>query len=456
MLLVVAFTVGLLTPLVTLVIGATYVQFDLALGTSTLGTDVLMILLILFLLGGAGATLSVDAWIVRRWPRSAIGRMLASVYRIIGLPGAAQLRVYLFLAFAAYGVVSLSALLFHVDDARWQSGDTVEMMLTNPYLSRLHGVFHSLEVATPGGFHAASTVAVVLQTVFQAGMILLIRWVWGYRFVVAYGLLFILLSLVALELSYLPFLELCLWALLFTRTQTEPVLLLRRAFRRIGVLPVSTASRHVAGLPAAGVRKPLLIAEVARVQPTRLTGTIAVAALLTYGLFVVTRPQVMTLMNEVSGFKVQGFLGPPSSMKTLKRIGLEQPNVFNISDLSMGNHWAVIWEREAGGRRRLVPYSAEGGERLGYLRSDIVYFGNSLRWHRMMIGVDPVSSSRPGGRPYELIRKILDYDYRRQGYNGPHTYTVELFEAPLTDLSLTPSERNRSRKVFQYSTVVTG
>ena len=222
MVLLVAFTIGLLTPLVTLVIGATYVQFDLALGTSTLGTDVLLILLILFLFGGAGATLSLDAWIVGRWPRSLSGRILASMYRIIGLPGAAQLRVYLFLAFAAYGLVSLSALLFHLGDARWQAGYTVEMMLTNPYLSRLHGVFHSLEETTPGGFHAASTVAVVLQTVFQAGMILLIRWVWGYRFVVAYGLLFILLSLVALQLSYLPFLELCLWALLFTRTQPSP------------------------------------------------------------------------------------------------------------------------------------------------------------------------------------------------------------------------------------------
>ena len=66
----------------------------------------------------------------------------------------------------------------------------------------------------------------------------------------------------------------------------------------------------------------------------------------------------------------------------LRNHGLESPNVFNRTDLSMSEHWPILYRYSDSGEPELVPFNGPDGERLAYHRYDELYFGNSVRWRR--------------------------------------------------------------------------
>jgi hypothetical protein len=104
--------------------------------------------------------------------------------------------------------------------------------------------------------------------------------------------------------------------------------------------------------------------------------------------------------------------------------GLVEPDVFNHTDLSMGDRWAVI-ERRDGERWDLVPFNGPAGERLDYHRSDLLCFSNSIQWRRAMIYVmDLEAYHRPGGGGYDYARRMALYDHRRHGGSGIYRVTL--------------------------------
>jgi predicted DCC family thiol-disulfide oxidoreductase YuxK len=205
--LITLFILGLGTPLVTLGLLITYEQIDERLGTPTLGTQVFTLMLTFFLLAGAGSHVSVDA---------RLGRRVRWLYAL-GRPDARQLTILLFGLFVGYALISLAALFHHMADEYWRHGDTIAVLLTSPYLSRIWEPMRALQEFWPWGVDAFSRVAVIGQTVFQLGMLVLIRWRWGLYYVIGWGGVFILISVGAILLSYLPWVEVCLWALLWVR-----------------------------------------------------------------------------------------------------------------------------------------------------------------------------------------------------------------------------------------------
>ena len=64
------------------------------------------------------------------------------------------------------------------------------------------------------------------------------------------------------------------------------------------------------------------------------------------------------------------------------------PDVFNRTDLRMGETWYVIdrLPRDGSVRQRVPVFSGQG-KRLSYLWSDAIYFGNTLFWRRASIAV---------------------------------------------------------------------
>ena len=206
------FIIGLGTPLVTLVLLITYQPIDLELGTQTLGTQVFTLMLTFFLLASAGSHVSVDA---------RLGRRVRWLY-VLGKPDARQLTIYLFGLFAGYALISLAALFNHMADRYWQNGDTIAVLLTSSYLSRIYEPMRALQEFWPWAVDAFSRVAVIGQTVFQLGMLVLIKWRWGLYYVIVWGGMFVLISAGALMLSYLPSVEACLWALLWVRPRATP------------------------------------------------------------------------------------------------------------------------------------------------------------------------------------------------------------------------------------------
>jgi hypothetical protein len=124
--------------------------------------------------------------------------------------------------------------------------------------------------------------------------------------------------------------------------------------------------------------------------------------------------------------------------RTLRYLGFEPPNVFNDTDLSMGDRWLRIFVQIPSGDWQQVSLRGKDGERLNYEgwdilnftnhNSDFLYFGETLRLSRRMIhGVaDPLAFFGEGGVGYQSIAKRLRFDYYKIGRTGMTAYLVQL------------------------------
>ena len=362
-------TAGIAAPLTLPLLMYEYQAYDLRMQTETLGTDVLMLLLALFWLAGAGSRLSFDAFWLRR--RTWIAAPIRALYRVTGIASPDQLRRIYFLFFVAYGLLNFGAVIFHIDDPAWRSGSLMRVLFTSSYLSRFWEVFREIENKWPMAFQAFSVVGTLGQVVFQLFMIPLVWSRWGTRFVVTWGILFFVASLAILQLSYLPVLEIFLWIALFWRPRAPAV---------------ASEERYRPWL-----RSPL----VGRVVVAAGTSALIVFALI--GL---------PYMDDLWGPEVEPI------RRGLQAFGLEVPVVLNRDDLRMGDAWPVIYRRD-GERDVLLPYHGVDGERLAWVQwNDLFYFGNSLKWRREYRGAE--SMDRAGDSFSRLVDVAL-FDHRHRG-----------------------------------------
>jgi hypothetical protein len=306
-------------------------------------------------------------------------------------PPAIQYRAVYLVLFVAYAGWNFQACLYHIRDAHWIAGKTVSVLFTNSYLSEFYSWFRLWESAAPSSFRLWSIATIILQSVFQLFMLPLMLARWGAMFVNLWGWVFIGGSLANLQISILPIVEVVMWALIF--------------------LPASLF--HVPGqFPRTSVT----------LSPLR-RGCGATTGVFcgVYGLLL-----LLFFGNAAAQFALGATLPEWLRNPIFVHAGLVAPNVFNREDLSMGDRWPVF-ERLDGPKAGLVPFTGWEGERFAYHRSDLLYFGNSLRWRRGMIGVDDLSGwHQPGTTGYELARKIALYDYRRHGNSGLGIYRVTM------------------------------
>lgn len=410
LLLLFLYTTGFCTPLIGLMLIAAYPYFDARLLTGTLGTNVASMCLITLLLLNAGQRYSIDARILRG--SNPLATTWRTMYRVVGSPDAVQATRIYFLAFTAYAIISFSALFYHLNDEYWRHGRTVGIMLTDAYLSRFYEAFRSWEAASPTLYRVFSAMCVAGQTFFQAAMFPLMFFVLGRRFVVVWGLVFFFISLVCLQLSYLPYLELVLWFMLFAAIRQQP----------------ASDSEQVSAQRASTV--------------TAYSAAIAVA----FTVFLLT------------WFAPGGRAWSGSAWNRPQRVlawgGLDAPQVFNEADLRMGERWPLIERIDASGKRERIPFNGDDGERLAYHRSDLLYFGNSLRWRRRMIASDPRRYNAPGNTGYEQIREVCSYDYARSGLIEPVRYEVQIYENQAARWDLPPEQRYAAAPLLHFEFVV--
>ncbi len=207
------FTIGFFTQLATICVAVGVPLADAFFGTSTLGTDVLAGVLLMFFLVNSGQFYSVDRLILRSDWRCA--RALAPFLRFVGAANLWDVRSAYLLALFFYALISFVALLFHVQDPHWLQGLTTKSLLLSSYLTKFYWVFRSVDVAFPWVLGVVSVVAGVGQSVFQLLMIPLMFSRAGRYFVCTWGMVFILVSLINMNLSYLPHVELVLWIAIF-------------------------------------------------------------------------------------------------------------------------------------------------------------------------------------------------------------------------------------------------
>jgi predicted DCC family thiol-disulfide oxidoreductase YuxK len=102
--------------------------------------------------------------------------------------------------------------------------------------------------------------------------------------------------------------------------------------------------------------------------------------------------------------------------------GIGPINVFNQTDLKMAENWFTIEAILPGAKRSLLPILAEDGSRLGWHRSDRIYFGHTLRWRRSHIGKsgcffkDNLALMHGFARLYEHIELTTPQEYIYRQY----------------------------------------
>jgi hypothetical protein len=397
--LVALFTIGLFTPIVTALLLATLNTADTVLLTQSLGSTIFTLLLWIFLLAGSGTTHSADAWLAR----TRLGRPFRWLYARLTVPDERQLRLYYFLVFVAFALINLGAVLHHLSDAYWVRGQTMAVILTNSYLSKFYVPFRRLEQAGPV-LPVISATLIVIQTGWQLFMIPLSFSRWGNRLVIAWGLAFFIGSMILLQLSVLAYVQLLLWVVLFDRARGEA---------RAGL-------------------------EV-RCREPAVTGVLAAAAF--FGLFVFVLQLPLFPRTRLQHPLIRSYL---------YRIGLQFPVVFNQSDLALGDKWYLLTRVTASGAREIVPFYEADGRRGWYHFSDLLYFGNSVRWRRHGIAHDPVEFNSPGMDGYDKIMQVVRFDARLHRAARPVAYEVDVYRNRSSDVDAPAADRYRPEKVLSF------
>ncbi|MBR0875093.1 DUF393 domain-containing protein [Bradyrhizobium tropiciagri] len=210
----VCLTVGFFTPVATmaLLLGAVF-SFDLTFSAGTLGTHVLLMTNLPLLLFPAGTALSLDARLMTS--PGVLGSMVRGLYGLLGKPTMQRSRIGRLLAVTSYSGLCLYSILWHLDDPAWLKGYANLQVMTSFYLSRYPDFFQWL-------YHAYPSIALLLS---RTSIYLIMIWemfFWVFLFgsftryyVLWIGAIFLCISGFLLQLSYLPWVEMVFFTLVF-------------------------------------------------------------------------------------------------------------------------------------------------------------------------------------------------------------------------------------------------
>jgi len=216
--LAIALTFGFCTPIASfalMVLGNTII--DNYLGASTLGSMVLSNMLLIAVLAPAGATLSVDALLVSRFPENCMARFINKLYAWTGPTSEKRLVLAIMAGVLVYYMLCLYSVLIHMHDPAWKSGNVTAWILLSPVFNPEYAsLIDSFYKASPGLFVELGRLSmygmILWYLIFLPGLFMgkAVR-----TWVVYWSLAFWLISAFVLPLSYLGKYELFLWILLF-------------------------------------------------------------------------------------------------------------------------------------------------------------------------------------------------------------------------------------------------
>ncbi len=410
LLFIVSFTVGFFTPLTTLLLIIAVRVFDSKMGTNTLGTTILVQVLLVFLLTNSGQYYSIDNLVLKR--KKILYKLLARIYSIIGVHNINSLRNVYFFGFLLYALVSFGAVGYHFLDEDWNHALTLKKLLGNSYLSTIYLKFRWFDSNYPLVTSYLSIIATFFQSTFQIFMVPLIFNKWGSQFVKWWGLQFFVISLFCINLSYLPHLEIIFWGLIFfpmKGIKNEELILKESSDKNM----INKKFIH-------GVYK--------------FYGFITVLFIMCCFPFIKDVTVRVLKTNKLSEFV----------KRQVYDFGLETPIVFNKVDLSLGDFWMVIYRKTKGGDWELVPISGLDGNRLQYNgidilqfsnhNSDFLYFGTTLNYRKNILKVKDYESFHIEGHGYNSIVKRISYDYNRLELTGDILYRVEVYKSSSSNI----------------------
>ena len=206
--------VGFFTPIasIVLLLGAIW-SFDFCFSAATLGTHVLVMANIPLLFFSAGTALSIDARLMKS--DGALGATLRGMYGLFGAPSMARSRVGRLLTAVSYGALCLYSILMHLKDPAWLSGYANVQIMSSFYLSRYPEFFQWLYETHPSFMILLSRTSIYLIMVWEFCFFGFLFFKFTRYYVLWIGVVFFVISGFILQLSYLPWVEFCLFALVF-------------------------------------------------------------------------------------------------------------------------------------------------------------------------------------------------------------------------------------------------
>ena len=210
----VCLTIGFFTPVaaMALLLGAIF-SFDLSFSAATLGTDVLLMANIPLLLFPAGTALSLDARLMTS--HGVLGSVLRGLYGLLGAPSMARSRIGRLLAATSYGFLCLYSIQRHFHDPAWLTGYANVQILSAFYLSRYPEFFQWLYQAHPSVMILLSRTSIYLMIIWELFFIVFLFASFTRYYVLWIGAIFLFISGFILQLSYLPWVEVVFFALVF-------------------------------------------------------------------------------------------------------------------------------------------------------------------------------------------------------------------------------------------------
>jgi predicted DCC family thiol-disulfide oxidoreductase YuxK len=539
LLVILLFTIGFATPIITFLLMLMVIEFDFIFHCSTLGTNVLSQILFVLIFTGHGRFFSLDR-IILKSKSGKLKTFVEGIYNRIGNPNAQKLRLLYLIVFVSYAVLSFVALSFHLMDDSWIHGKTVYLFFTGAFLSKYYATFREVQASMPGVFMFFSAVMIIGQSIFQFFMLPLMWFRWGRFFVLFWGFAFFIACFFLINLSYLPHVELLGWLAIFTRMGNRtPIRVLyddRCNFCKKSIWVIRQLNIN-GSLDFVGLSKASGLIEQYKLDPTDVKiwmyGIGENAVYKGYDLYyeIVKRNGLLWVLVPLffvgkytrvgywiysliakRRYKLAGMceISTPYSepklevvemtQQQMRRIfifytavvlifvstklpylnervsprlqevglgrldnalqyslefmGMVTPIVFNETDLKMNEKYFVLKRINADGEE-VVPIMNQDGARMQYLGvdlfnfknhgSDILYFGNTLKYQRWMIPSNPVEFHQDGMKGDKVIRKLIAFDEAYRGQKS--SYALEIWQNE--SMSRYDKDRFESHLVFR-------
>ena len=399
--------VGFLTPIALLFLIYSFTFSDLSL---SLGCQVARILLLGLILLRSGKIYSVDKYLYSKFSR---------VYKFLYCVGidskpSISFNWLKFGLMVLFWGICLSAMIFHFQDKSWLSGEVLSVALTGSFYSKYSGFFRSLADNYPQAFCFFCISGLIVQAFWETFLVSLMFLRLGKYFVIFQGVAFFLCSIIIFELQFLPFFEVGLWLLLFGNL-------------------VFCRNKSVSDFDGKFVRSVFF------------AGLVMVFFTICFLVVLVFKPDFLNNLNS-SKFKKITNLG-------FKLFGQGPVSVFNKDDLSADEFYMVIYELDENGNRiRCVPYFDADGNRLRYMRNDLICYRLAIPWHRLDKNQKFLNEQekKPTDASSKVFKSIAFLDAKLQKRNGRVHYGAEIYERHF-ETTFFLSRWKESKKITEWN-----
>jgi hypothetical protein len=316
-----------------------------------------------------------------------------------------------FIAFYGYAISSFTALLYHLNDTKWCSGETISMIFQSSYLCRFHYFFLDLFETLPI-LKSLSPIGIILHSLYQLFIPLCFFNKFIYKFIKIWGWIFFITCFIFIELSYLPVLEIILWLSIFHgRERLALVKFRNKSFISYSWLIILLSSIHFF-----------------------------------FNFHIPVYGNIGNRFN-ISGSIAKKFnINLPHSYHLFKVIGLETPNVFNETDLKMSNQWCVIERSKlAPGELnqiekikeltfKYVPLTKRNGSKDYYQYNDLIYqhkYG-TCAYRRSLNHLDSSMienfHDNYNSSTLKSHKFLTSYDYALNNLKGKYLYRINFYK----------------------------